>query len=47
MKNFDEIGCDELHSVFFTPREDVKGPHDAVVVQIPETTDSSSSPPWR
>jgi hypothetical protein len=33
------FGCNELQSVFFTPREDFGGPRDAVVVQIPETTD--------
>ena len=33
-------GCDELHSVFLTPTEDVGGPRGAVVVQIPETPDA-------
>ena len=31
-------GCNELHTVFFTPKDDPGGRRGVVVVQIPETT---------
>src|SRR5262245_43092614 len=30
-------GCNELHAVFFTPKDDACGRRGVVVVQIPET----------
>src|SRR5262245_17459905 len=31
-------GCNELHAVFFTPKDDTGGCRGVVAVQIPETT---------